>query len=81
MDKNTQKTAADFEKKIDELKAIVERLEGDATLEESISLFESGLELTKACIDDLNRTQARIAELKGRLDVITAQSDIGDRDE
>ena len=52
MVKGTEKTADDFEKKIDELKAIVERLEGDASLEESIALFESGLELTKACIED-----------------------------
>ncbi len=81
MVKGTEKTADDFEKKIDELKAIVERLEGDASLEESIALFESGLELTKACIDDLNRTQARISELKGKLDIITAQTGFGDGDE
>ena len=81
MVKGTEKTADDFEKKIDELKAIVERLEGDASLEESIALFESGLELTKACIDDLNRTQARIAKLKGKLDIITAQTGFGDGDE
>ncbi len=81
MVKGTEKTADDFEKKIDELKAIVERLEGDASLEESIALFESGLELTKACIDDLNRAQARIAELKGKLDIITAQTGFGDGDE
>ena len=59
----------------------MERLEGDASLEESIALFESGLELTKACIDDLNRTQARISELKGKLDIITAQTGFGDGDE
>ena len=81
MVKGTEKTADDFEKKIDELKAIVERLEGDASLEESIALFESGLELTKACIDDLHRTQARISELKGKLDIITAQTGFGDGDE
>lgn len=81
MDKIKEKSAADFEKKIDELRAIVERLESDASLEESIKLFESGLELTKACIDDLNRTQARIAELKGKLDIITTQSGLGDGNE
>lgn len=72
MEKNVEKTAADFEKKMGELRAIVTKLEQNATIEESIKLFESGLELSKACIDDLNNAKARIDALKDKLDLITA---------
>lgn len=39
-----------FEKRVDRLKEIVERLErGDLALEEGVSLYKEGLELAKAC--------------------------------
>lgn len=58
----------DFEKKLGELNKIVEKLESDVSLEEGVKLFESGLALTKECIDELNKTQDKINSLKKQLD-------------
>ena len=63
---NNQKP--DFEKKLSELNKIVEKLESDVSLEEGVKLFESGLALTKECIDELNKTQDKISSLKKQLD-------------
>ena len=63
---NNQKS--NFEKKLGELNAIVEKLESDISLEEGVKLFESGLALTKECIDELNNTQDKISSLKKQLD-------------
>ncbi len=57
-----------FESKLDELKAIVEKLESDIPLEEGMKLFEDGLRLTKECIAELDKTQDSIASLKKQLD-------------
>ncbi len=63
-------TGEDFESKIAELKNIVNSLESDIPLEDGMKLFESGIKLTKECIDDLNKAQKSIAELKSELDKI-----------
>ncbi|MCM1367430.1 MAG: exodeoxyribonuclease VII small subunit [Roseburia sp.] len=87
MDKNVQaktqaeKLGSDYEAKILQLQKIVDTLESDVSLEEGMKLFEQGLALTKECMDDLNATQARIAELKKQLDIISVQSVFGDGDE
>lgn len=73
-------TCSDFERKIGELQKVVDGLESDVSLEESMRLFESGIELTKDCIDELNRTQSRIDELKDRLDIILRRGS-GDENE
>lgn len=82
---NKQKTATavDFEKKIGELQKIVERLESDSSvsLEDSIQLFESGLALTKQCVDSLNGMQSQIADLNKQLDIILQQPLFGDNNE
>lgn len=77
---NVNKTAAsgDFENKLNQLQKIVSRLENDSdvTLEDSMSLYEQGLKLTKECVDDLSALSSRIAELNNQLDLI-----LGDNDE
>lgn len=65
-----KKDRVDFEAKIDELQKIVEKLESDVSLEESMRLFESGLGITKECIDELNKTQENLAELEDQLDTV-----------
>lgn len=81
--KNAKSVSSDFEKKIGELQNIVAKLESDAnvSLEDSISLFENGLELTKQCVDSLNGMQSQINDLNKRLDLILQQPLFGDRDE
>ena len=70
-------TSGDFENKLGELQKIVNKLESDSdvTLEQSMSLYESGLKLAKQCADALSELSARINELHGQLDLILGDSD------
>ncbi len=53
-----------FEVALQQLEAIVEKLEsGEASLEESIALFEQGTALAKLCEEKLNRAATKIQEL------------------
>ena len=53
-----------FEKQMKKLQEIVEKLEkDDVDLEESISLYEEGLILSKSLKEQLNKFEARIKEL------------------
>ncbi len=59
MSKNT-----DFEKSLDELEKIVEELQnGDISLDESIKLFERGMELTSLCRKTLETARQKITSL------------------
>ncbi len=54
-----------FEDALKELERIVGRLEsGDATLQESIDLFERGQLLRRACAERLDAAQARIEAIR-----------------
>ena len=53
-----------FEKSIEELSEIVEKLErGDVSLEESLTLFEKGVKLSKACQKILNEAEKKVSVL------------------
>lgn len=59
MSKNT-----DFEKSLNELEKIVEELQnGDISLDESIKLFEKGMELTNDCRKTLETARQKITSL------------------
>lgn len=59
----------DYEKKLNELEELVKKLEnGNVTLEESVSLFESGVALTKECILALKEYKGRITSASGEMD-------------
>ena len=63
-----------FEDSFKRLEKILEMLESDdCTLDETISLYEEGLKLTKICYDKLNTAELRIKEinknLKGELEI------------
>ena len=59
MSKNT-----DFEKSLNELEKIVEKLQnGDISLDESIKLFEKGIELSKDCRQTLENARQKITSL------------------
>lgn len=54
----------DFEKSLDELEKIVSQLEsGDISLDESIKLFERGIELTNDCRKTLETARQKISSL------------------
>lgn len=50
-----------FEENITELEEIVRRLEqGDASLDESLSLFEKGVKLSKSCSSMLDNAEKKV---------------------
>jgi exodeoxyribonuclease VII small subunit len=50
-----------FERAMDELEALVDRLESeDLTLEESLAVFERGIGLTRACQQALDAAEQRV---------------------
>ena len=56
--------AIDFEKALDELEGLVERMEqGESSLEESLKDFERGIELTRSC-------QAALAEAEQKVEIL-----------
>ena len=58
--------ALTFEKALDELEALVARMEdGKLPLEESLAAYQRGAELIKFCESKLTDAQARIAVLEG----------------
>jgi len=55
-----------FEKALEELEALVARMEdGKLPLEESLAAYQRGAELIKLCESKLSQAQARIAILDG----------------
>jgi exodeoxyribonuclease VII small subunit len=53
--------APDFEKSLQELEKLIAQLErGDLPLAESLSLFEQGVALTRACHGALTQAQQRV---------------------
>ena len=63
-----------FEKALERLKVIVSNLEkGDLALEESLQLFEEGVNLSRYCSERLRDAERRIEVLvKGEGEVITS---------
>ncbi len=61
-----EKDPLTFEKALEELEAIVARMEdGKLPLEESLAAYQRGAELLKFCESRLTDAQARIAILEG----------------
>jgi exodeoxyribonuclease VII small subunit len=57
-------TAPNFEASLDELERIVKELErGDLPLEESLALFESGMQLSAECKRQLEEAETRVEVL------------------
>lgn len=63
MSKNTE-TGIDFEKTLAELESLVEKLEkGDQSLDQSLSGFKHGIELTRQCQSVLDNAQQTVEQL------------------
>ena len=57
----TASTAPDFEKSLQELEALVARLErGDLPLAEALALFEQGVAMTRSCHTALSEAQQKV---------------------
>jgi exodeoxyribonuclease VII small subunit len=60
----------DFEAAIAELESVVKKLEeGDLTLEESLALYERGVQLSRFC-------HARIEEAERRIDILSERGEL-----
>jgi exodeoxyribonuclease VII small subunit len=56
----------DFEKKLRRLEEIVTKMEGgDSTLEESLKLFEEGINLSRVCHKELEEAEQKVQLLVG----------------
>ncbi len=59
-----QKKTLSFEQSLNDLQALVERLEsGDLSLEESLATFEQGIGLTRECQTALQDAEQRVQTL------------------
>jgi exodeoxyribonuclease VII small subunit len=66
--KKTPAAGPEFEQSLEELEALVERLEGgELNLEESLAQFERGIELTRHC-------QRALADAEQRIEVLMERS-------
>jgi exodeoxyribonuclease VII small subunit len=69
----------DFEAALAELEGIVKKLEdGDLTLENSLALYERGVELSRFCHARLEDAEKRIEILNERGEIKTAPQGLGD---
>ena len=65
--------APDFEASLEELEALVERLEqGDLPLEDALRTFERGVQLTRQC-------QNALAEAQQKVEILLAQPGAGEK--
>lgn len=79
-DKNADVTSLSFEKALEELEKIVDRLErGDVALEESIAIYERGEALRARCDTLLKAAELKIEKIKtGRAGEATGTEPLGD---
>lgn len=62
-----QESVPDFERSLEELESLVEKLErGDLPLEEALRTFERGIELTRHCQASLRAAQQKVEILLKR---------------
>jgi len=77
------KKTPNFEKSLEQLESLVERLEsGDLSLEESLQTFEKGIKLTRSCQTALEEAEQRVEILlkneSGELQAEVFQDDDSD---
>ncbi len=71
-----KKTKNTFEENLSRLEEISTLLESEELgLDESISLFEEGIKLSKNCMTALKKAELKITELKSELSEVTSEED------
>ncbi|HZR24819.1 MAG TPA: exodeoxyribonuclease VII small subunit [Vicinamibacterales bacterium] len=77
----TDTSIKDFEAAIAELESIVKKLEeGDLALEQSLALYERGVQLSRFCHARLEAAEKRIEILNERGELKPAPTTLADRD-
>ena len=70
MEKNEERERQSFENALARLEEIVEKLEDDSiSLEDSISLYEEGIKLSKYCSQGLEEVELRMEEVNKKHDL------------
>ena len=70
-----KKSKNTFEVNLSRLEEISTLLEGEELgLDESISLFEEGIKLSKSCMTSLKKAELKITELKSDLSEVTSEA-------
>ncbi len=70
-----KKSKNTFEVNLSRLEEISTLLESEELgLDESISLFEEGIKLSKSCITSLKKAELKITELKSELSEVTSEA-------
>lgn len=63
-----------LDEKIAELEKVLSKFEsGELSVEEGIALFESGIAITKDCLNELNTCKGKITKLKKEMDTVIEQ--------
>ncbi len=71
-----KKTKNSFEENLSRLEEISTLLESEELgLDESISLFEEGIKLSKTCMTALKNAELKITELKSELSEVTSEEE------
>jgi len=71
-----KKTKNTFEENLSRLEEISTLLESEELgLDESISLFEEGMKLSKNCMSALKKAELKITELKSELSEVASEED------
>lgn len=78
----TETSIKDFEAAIAELESVVKKLEeGDLPLEQSLALYERGVELSRFCHARLEQAERRIEILNERGELKAAPASLGTADD
>jgi len=71
-----KKTKISFEENLSRLEEISTMLESEELgLDESISLFEEGIKLSKSCMTELKNAELKITKLKSELSEVIPEED------
>lgn len=78
---NEEKQIISFEEALNELQLVVDKLEqGDVPLEEAISMFQQGMQLSKVCHDKLAVVERQLEQILNEdidgIEVIQVQEDL-----
>lgn len=64
IEQGSEEKELSFEEAMNQLEQIVERLEeGDVPLEEAITIYKQGMELSKLCHDKLKNVEEQLAQI------------------
>lgn len=76
MGKQNPRKVSHFEESLKRLEQIVESLEkGTVTLEESLKMYEEGIALSKACLEELTTAELKLKKLRKDVDGTLELSD------